>query len=198
MDKNGCVNKNFVGVGMVYQFCKALEAGENPTLETDNLLDLVAMGQIGDASDVADYEIRNKFSETRIGKHHVTIIEKKYSKKKIANGETISAKSLSFSIIPMANAVSRIGDEKDKANLVTALAGVYDENDCVEVERKRKSKVTGKMEKVTLVWSHYTLILDELTKIKSKQDRTITKGWLKKLDGNIFQKQCNHCRSRRS
>lgn len=183
LDKNGSVNPHFVGVGMVYQFCKALSWGELH-LETDNLLDLVAMGQIGDASDVADYEIRNL---VRRGLENITSpLLKEVFQEKIANGETISAKSLSFSIIPMANAVSRIGDEQDKANLVTALAGVYDENDFVEVERKRKSKATGKMEKVTLEWSHYTLILDELTKIKSKQDRTITKV-VKKLDGNIFK-----------
>ena len=86
----------------------------------------------------------------------------------------------------MANAVSRIGNKDDKLKLVNALAGIYDEEELVPVDRKRKSKVTGKMEKVTLQWSHYTLILDELTKIKSKQDRTITKV-VKKLDGNIFR-----------
>ena len=185
LDKNGHVNPHFVGVGMVYQFCKALSWNNyEHHIEAEALLDLVAMGQIGDASDVADYEIRYL---VRSGLENITSpLLKEVFQEKIVNKEVIAAKNLSFSIIPMANAVSRIGDKDDKLKLVNALAGVYNEDELIEVERKRKSKVTGKMEKVTLMWSHYTLILDELTKIKSKQDRTITKV-VKKIDGNIFK-----------
>lgn len=184
-NKNGHVNINFVGVGMVYQFCMALGAADyDLRLEAESLEDLVAMGQIGDASDVADYEIRYL---VRRGLENITSpLMKEVFQEKIVNEEVIAAKNLSFSIIPMANAVSRIGNKDDKLKLVNALAGIYDEEELVPVDRKRKSKVTGKMEKVTLQWSHYTLILDELTKIKSKQDRTITKV-VKKLDGNIFR-----------
>lgn len=183
--KNGNVNKNFVGVGIVYQFCKAISINDyEHYVVTESLLDLVAMGQIGDASDIADYEIRNL---VRRGLDLIiSPLLGEVFKEKIINGEKISSKNLSFSIIPMANAVSRIGEELDKARLVDGLAGVYHVNDMVQVERKRKNKATGKMEKVTLEWSHYELILDELTKIKSKQDRTITKV-VKKLYDNMFK-----------
>lgn len=181
--KNEEVNPHFVGVGVVYKFCQALDF-TNGTYKSDELLDLVAMGQIGDASDVADYEIRNL---VRRGLDNITSpLLKEVFAEKIINKETITSTNLSFSIIPMANATSRIGGRKDKLVLVKALAGVYDEDEKVVVKRRRKSKITGKMEQVELQWSHYTLALDELTKLKSKQDRTITKV-VKKIDGNIFK-----------
>lgn len=185
LDKNGHVNPHFVGVGMVYQFCKALSWNNyEHHIEAEALLDLVAMGQIGDASDVADYEIRHL---VRRGLDVITSpLLKEVFQEKIRNHDIIAAKNLSFSIIPMANAVSRIGNMEDKKELVMALAGVHDEAERVTVERRRKNKVTGKMEKVELQWSPYTLALDNLTKIKSKQDRTIKKV-VKKLDGNIFK-----------
>ena len=75
---------------MVYQFCKALSWGESH-LETDNLLDLVAMGQIGDASDVADYEIRHL---VRRGLENITSpLLKKCSKRKLSNGSNCSKKT---------------------------------------------------------------------------------------------------------
>src|SRR5699024_12587827 len=52
------INKNFTGVGMVYFFLKHVNYFENIDFDLDKHLDLVALGQIGDVSDVSDKEIR--------------------------------------------------------------------------------------------------------------------------------------------
>ena len=62
------------------------------------------MGQIGDASDIADYEIRNI---VRRGLDNIiSPLLKEIFNDDIVNGKIITAKNLSFSIIPMANATS--------------------------------------------------------------------------------------------
>src|SRR5699024_2422648 len=52
------INKHFTGVGMVYLFLKHVNYFENIDFDLDKHLDLVALGQIGDISDVSDKEIR--------------------------------------------------------------------------------------------------------------------------------------------
>lgn len=182
LNKNKEVNKNFVGAGVVYKFCQALDH-ENEVYQSEELLDLIAMGQIGDASDIADYEIRNI---VRRGLDNIiSPLLKEIFNDDIVNGKIITAKNLSFSIIPMANATSRIGNKDDKRTLVNSLAGIYPVDEFVDVERRRKSKITNKMEKITLKWNRYTIALDELTKLKSKQDRTINKV-VKNIGENVF------------
>src|SRR5699024_9073308 len=52
------INKNYTGVGMVYIFLKYVNFLENLDLDIDKYLDLVALGAVGDVSNVADKEIR--------------------------------------------------------------------------------------------------------------------------------------------
>lgn len=58
LDENKSTNKNLVGAGMAYKFCQALDRILD-THYADDLLDLVAIGQIGDTSDISENEVRN-------------------------------------------------------------------------------------------------------------------------------------------
>ena len=94
---------------------------------------------------------------------------------KIKDDEIIAPINLSFSIIPMINAISRIGSVDEKEKLIKGLYGFWDESETIKVKRRRKNPITKKMESVELDWTHYELLLDELKKKKSTQDRIVNK-----------------------
>lgn len=181
--KNEETNKNFVGSGMVLKFIEAAEKFENPN-STNYLkyLSAVAIGQIGDGSDVADLEIRKMML---YGFHN---IQNEMMKLMFVNTEAddLSPHEMSFSIIPKINAIARIGEYEERVELIKCLANYYDVADTVVVERRRKNYTTGKMEKKQLEWSHYELEIDLMAKIKSRQDSAVKKAM------EIFDEETYH------
>lgn len=163
-------NENFVGAGMIYKFCEAVDMKLGSNI-SNNILDLVAIGQVADMSDVSDYEIRLLLKR---GLSNINSpIAKFIFKDNIDKQEKISARKLSFSIIPIMNAISRIGKEEEKDLILKSLFGFWDEDATIVVERRRKNKASGKFEKVELTWSYYEYIYDIITKIKAKQDKIV-------------------------
>ena len=124
-DENGVVvnnqlldmNKNYTGVGMVYIFLKYVNFYENLDIDIDKHLDLVALGAIGDVSNVADKEIRYYVTK---GLNNITnpfikaVMERKGLKE-------MTGRDASFSIISMINAVTRIGTVEEKQVLFDAI-----------------------------------------------------------------------------
>src|SRR5699024_8834610 len=146
------VNREFTGAGVVYKFCEMLDAitGNN---YSEDILDLVALGQIADASDISDYEIRSIIVKG-LNNIQSPILKFMFSEK-IENNEPIAPINLSFTIIPIINAISRIGDNENKQMIIKALYGHWNEDETIIVNRRRKSKITGKFNKVDLEWSMY-------------------------------------------
>ena len=164
------VNREFTGAGVVYKFCEMLDTitGNN---YSEDILDLVALGQIADASDISDYEIRSIIVKG-LNNIQSPILKFMFSEK-IENNEPIAPINLSFTIIPIINAISRIGDNENKQMIIKALYGHWNEDETIIVNRRRKSKITGKFNKVDLEWSMYEYAHDTLTKIKAKQDKIV-------------------------
>lgn len=180
LDTNMKVNSMFTGAGVVYKFCQAYDNMFNFGFETysDSLLDLIALGQIADASDISDPEIR------LIVNKGISDLKSEFLKVVLSGEETITPKMLSFSVIPMINAVTRVGTLEEKELLMKALSGYWPKSETTIVTRRRKNKITGKMGNVELEWSMYELADDILKKVKARQNKIVDK--VLKNSGDIF------------
>lgn len=174
-------NNNLVGAGVVYKFIKGIDEAYNFDY-ADKYLDLVAVGQVGDSSDIANPEIRkivfkgiekinNKFLDVAL-------------KNKFGLGYKIMPKNLSFSVIPIINAVARIGEIEERKLLFEALAGI-DGDRKFNVTKKKKNKDTGKFDKIEFNMSLYEYAFDIATKVKSRQD-SIVKKMIPKIEERII------------
>lgn len=164
------MNHNFTGAGMTLLFIKAAEKLAYPLVKPDNvILTLSAIGQVADVSDVSDLEIRSYQSK---GLHEsYSSLLNEY----ITNDAPISSHDLSFGIIPHLNAVARIGGHGQRIEVVKALANDFP-CDEVPVEKRRKNKKTGKFEVRTEMWSPYRIIVDKMTKTKTKQTKLVNEA----------------------
>ena len=169
------MNKNYTGVGMVYIFLKYVNFLENLDLDIDKHLDLVALGQVGDVSNVANKEIRYYVTK---GLNNITnpfikaVMERKGLKE-------MTGRDASFSIISMINAVTRIGTVEEKQDLFDAIVSDSAETTTVEVRKKNKS--TGKFDKISTEMTVHDIIVKKCESIKTKQDK-IVKEAMKKVE----------------
>lgn len=161
------VNKNFTGVGMVYVFCKIYYNNFLKHDVIDKYLDLVALGQTGDVSDISDPEIRY-LTYTGVRNINNPFIKAVMDRKGIENPTT---RDWSFSIISMINAVTRIGTLEEKHRLFEALAVDHDITETVEV--RKKNRKTGKFDKIEVEMTFPEIVAKECESIKTKQDRVV-------------------------
>lgn len=177
------MNKNYTGVGMVYIFLKYVNFLENLDLDIDKHLDLVALGQVADVSNVADKEIRYYVTKGLNNINNLFI--KSVMKRK--GLQEMTGRDASFSIISMINAVTRIGSLEDKRELFDALVSESLETTTVEVRKKNKS--TGKFDKIPTELTIHDITVKACESIKTKQDK-IVKEFLDKVDvlydGNVL------------
>lgn len=124
------LNKELTGAGIVYQFCRALDSKLNHDW-ADDYLDLAAWGIIGDMGSVLEWENRaiiNKGLSNIKNSLFNTIMEKQaYS---ITGSTTPSREdlvramnpiSVAFYIVPLINAMIRIGTMEEKTRLFEAF-----------------------------------------------------------------------------
>ena len=176
------MNKNYTGVGMVYIFLKYINFLENLDLDMDKHLDLVALGQIGDVSNVADKEIRYYVAK---GLNNITnpFIKATMERKGL---KEMTGRDASFSIISMVNAVTRVGTIEEKYDLFNAI--VSDSTETTTVEVRKKNKSTGKFDKIPTEMTIHDITVKKCESIKTKQDK-IVKEAMKKVkyihDNNV-------------
>ena len=181
LEYNTETNKNFVGAGMAYKFVQAYDNYEGDNF-AEQVLDLVAVGQTGDASDISDYEIQYL---VRLGLDNIKNgLLKEALNSRIEKGQKLAPVNLSFDIIPFINAVTRVGTLEEKEELIKGLIGHYPTDGLIEVEKRRKNKETGKFEKRKELWSPYAILMDSLSKIKNRQNKEVDK--ILKLIKNPF------------
>lgn len=164
-------NSNLTGAGMTYLFCKELDK-EYQTGILDELSNLAMLGQVGDCSDVLENEVRN-LCLTSIknikNKFMKTIYEE--------NGKGIynlSIKDLSFGgIIPMINAVMRIGDAEEKRIVFEALADIDNDRRFLVTKRKLNKEIR-KYEMIDFDMNLYEYVIDLCTKIRARQSKVVT------------------------
>ena len=115
------INKDFSGVGIVYQFCRYLDKLMNTNFAND-YLDLVALGNTGDMMSLTSIEtkhlIMKGFEPNNI---HNPYIYYMWEKNKFKLGEHISSIDAAFYIVPMINAVQRSGTLEEKELLFKSM-----------------------------------------------------------------------------
>lgn len=161
-------NKNLVGVGVTYKFCEALDYVLSVD-KSSKLKDLVAVGQISDSSDISENEVRNLVLEG------IKNFDNKFIKEALKQKSLIKPvpKDLSFSVIPMINAVIRIGTPEEKEILFRALNDINPE--VFDVQKKKKN-AQGKFDKITVKMNLQEYAVDIADKCKSRQDREVKKA----------------------
>ena len=152
-------NKNLSGAGMVWQFCRGLDfyCGNNWAYD---YIDLAAVGICGDM--MSGKEIENQYI-WKVGFSNIrnfflkSIIEKQsYS----MNGK-INPTTIAFYIVPLINAMIRVGTQEEKRRLYSAF---IDGEKLIE-SNKRGAK--GTLEKAAIE------SIRECTNAKAKQNRLL-------------------------
>lgn len=173
IDQN--ITHEFTGVGMSWLFCKRLdelltrdyqELVEDSHINANLYLDLVAVGQISDVSDTREEDL-HIIVMTGLNNLYNNLL-KQFAKEKPLS----CIKDVQFSIVPMINAVSRIGEKEDREILIQALTNQDRE---FLVTKKRKNKATGHFELRSERQSICEYVVDMLQRVKRTQDSIVKK-----------------------
>lgn len=169
-------NKELTGAGVTWQFCRAHEdLGLYPDHRglADSLIDLAALGVCGDMGSILTPENRYIMIE---GFKNVTnyFFEKAIEKKAYNMNNEVTPISVAFYIVPMMNAMIRIGSMDEKERLFLGLIDGHRKVPC----NKRGAK--GTFEEVAIE------SLRECENAKSRQNK-ITDQMVLDLEQKIFK-----------
>ena len=167
-------NKDLTGAGVAWQFCRYHQSlGITSKKIADSLIDLAALGICGDMGSVLSMENRYIMSEgfTNINNY---FFESAVEKQSYSMGGVVNATTVAFYIVPMMNAMIRVGSMEEKQRLFIALVNGHCQVPC----NKRGAK--GTTEEVAIE------SLRECTNAKAKQGR-ITDQMVEKLEQKIFK-----------
>lgn len=124
-------NKNLSGAGMVYQFCRALDAIYIQTSLTEKYIDLAALGICGDM--MSGLEIENQYiwkeGFSHINNYFFLTLARKqaYSITGQMNAsdediiDALNPTSVAFYIVPLVNAMVRVGSQEEKERMFLAF-----------------------------------------------------------------------------
>lgn len=172
------VSKWLTGVGMVYKVFEKvyelIETSDEKLKPLTDYLDLVSIGQIGDASDLSENEIRYLVFE---GLKNIKnpFVKSVLDVKNVDTKKEIAPVDMSFSIIPIINAVTRIGTLEERKSLFESLLITDKENKNTVMTKRKLNKETRKYEHVDFEVVETQKRADEITRIKSKQDSYVKK-----------------------
>lgn len=113
-------NKALSGVGVVYKFCQALDDILHKPLHADDYLDLVALGLLGDMMDMREEETR-KLVTLGLANVHNPFFVYMCRKNAFSMNNTIDAHGVTWFVVPYINAVTRIGTDKEKQLIFSAM-----------------------------------------------------------------------------
>lgn len=179
------VSKWLTGAGMVYKVFEKvyelIETSDEKLKPLTDYLDLVSIGQIGDASDLSENEIRYLVFE---GLKNIQnpFVKSVLDVKSIDTEKEIAPVDMSFSIIPIINAVTRIGTLEERKNLFESLLITDKENENTTITKRKLNKETRKYEHVDFEVVETQKRADEIARIKSKQDSYVKKK-MESLEG---------------
>lgn len=179
------INKELTGAGVVYQFCRYMDSllGQH---WADDYLDLAAWGIIGDMGSMISMEnryivekglseeyIKNDFFKCLLNKQAYSITGKQSASWKDIVAAT-NAISVAFYIVPMVNAMIRVGTMPEKERLFLAFI----KGDEMVPSGKRGAK--GTMERVDVESAR------ECTNAKNKQNK-MKEAAVDRLEAKIFK-----------
>jgi single-stranded-DNA-specific exonuclease len=179
------INKELTGAGVVYQFCRYIDSITGHQW-ADDYLDLAAWGIIGDMGSMISMEnryivdkglseeyIKNDFFKCLLNKQAYSITGKMNASWKDIVAAT-NAISVAFYIVPMVNAMIRVGTMPEKERLFLAFV----KGDAMVPCGKRGAK--GTMERVDIESAR------ECTNAKNKQNK-MKEAAVEKLEAKIFK-----------
>ena len=167
-------NKDLSGAGVTWQFCRAVDEKLN-TSYANYFIDLAALGIDADMMSMLNYEnqyiIQNGFKNIYNFFFKILLEKQAYSM-----GNQINPISVAFYIVPMINAMIRVGSMEEKERLFLAF---------IDGERlipsKKRGAQKGAMERVAIESAR------ECTNAKAHQDKA-----KEKIVGNLEQKIFKH------
>ena len=120
-------NKAFSGAGIVYEFLKALDEA-NWTNSADDYLDLVALAQISDIMDLSSFSTRYYVNR---GLNRVTnpMLCALIDAQSYSMNDKINPTTIAWFVVPILNAMIRIGSYEERELLFRAFIGDYEEFD---------------------------------------------------------------------
>lgn len=155
-------NKDLTGVGVVYQFLNYIDEKLNYNY-APALLDMVAIGLVGDMGDVRSLEnryfIKTGLSNIQHDFLQEVLIAQAYSMKGRVNPHTIG-----YYVVPLMNAMIRVGNEEEKNRLFEAL---------ITPNKIIPSKKRGEKDVPTKIALE---AIRECKNAKSRQDKTKVKA----------------------
>lgn len=112
-------NKSLCGAGVTYKFCCCLDSLLNDNY-ADELIDLTAIGMIGDMMELCDLETRYIVST---GINNITNygLLSMIEKQSYSMGGKVTPTGIAFYIVPLINALIRVGTQEEKETLFKAL-----------------------------------------------------------------------------
>ena len=167
-------NKDLTGAGVTWQFCRC-HAEQNLAyrLFVKTLIDLAALGVCGDMGSVLNLEnryiMKNGFENVSNYFFQSAIQKQSYSM-----GGEVNPTTVAFYIVPMMNALIRVGTLEEKERLFLGLVDGHRKVPC------NKRGAAGTLEEVAIE------SLRECTNAKSKQGR-ITDQMVDKLEQKIYK-----------
>ena len=165
-------NKDLTGAGVAWQFCRYMDS-HGWEGNSDSLIDLAALGICGDMGSVLSMENRYIMSKGFANINNY-FFESAIEKQSYSMGGVVNATTVAFYIVPMMNAMIRVGSMEEKERLFIALTDGHRQIPC----NKRGAK--GTTEEVAIE------SLRECTNAKAKQGR-ITDQMVEKLEQKIFK-----------
>ena len=161
-------NPTLSGAGVVYKFIKEYDKKYGLDF-AENDLDLVAIGIVGDSMDLRNYETRYLAIEglKKINNNFI----KEFLIKNKKEEESINFEFVGWKIAPFINAVTRIGTQEEKMDLINAFLGIEDSRE-YQPRRKKKTDDKPPVEIHTL----QKTMVRESNNIKSRQDKLVTKS----------------------
>lgn len=166
MNKEGC------GAAITWQFCRGFK--NRTGLGTyENLIDLVGLATIGDMMDVRQLE--NRYYIVK-GLQNITnpFIKALLEKQAFSTGGKLNPTTIAFYIVPLINAMIRVGSMEEKYRMVMAF---IDGDTMIE---SHKRGANGALERRAVESAR------ECANAKAKQDR-ITTGALGRIEQKIFK-----------
>ena len=167
-------NKDLTGAGVAWQFCRAHESLRITSSKyAEDLIDLAALGICGDMGSILNLE--NRYIMLN-GFEHINnyFFQKAIEKQSYSMGGVVTPISVAFYIVPLMNAMIRMGTMDEKERLFLGLIDGHRLVPC----NKRGAK--GTMEEVAIE------SLRECTNAKSKQNR-LTDQMVSALEQKIFK-----------
>ena len=169
---NDYTNKDLTGAGVAWQFCRYYDQLHS-TYYSNNLIDLAALGICGDMGSVLSLENRY-IMKTGFENINNYFFESAVEKQSYSMGGVVNATTVAFYIVPMMNAMIRVGTMEEKERLFLGLVDGHRQVPC----NKRGAK--GTTEEVAIE------SLRECVNAKAKQGR-ITDQMVSKLEQKIFK-----------